>query len=351
VEIQEAAEAHLRRVGDTGESGVVRAHVLTSLGLFAVRQGRLETAREHFEASGALFTRLGAAPLLGDATDPEIGLGLIALTTGDYRAAERYAERVRIRNEASGQQRNLAYSWYLRAEAAQAQGLLPAAHAAASRALALTEATQAVWFGAYIRNQIGQIAAALGRYDEADAHFQASYASRAAYGDHEGMAVALLGLGDSAARRGNHQRAAEHFSESLARYEQTGDRGGRALALLGLGAAHTALGDHPRAWAHIQAALGQARDLDYQHVMLQGLVYAAALLVAVGCPEHAPALLALALVHPASRNDTTALAQQLLGRCEEQLPPAPFAEAVARGRGAALDALVDEVLATSTPAA
>jgi predicted ATPase/DNA-binding SARP family transcriptional activator len=349
VEALELAEAHLRAVGDV-EAGGVRAHVLNGLGLFAVRQGRAEAARSCFEASCALFAALGAEPRQGDATDPQIGLGILCLVAGDYRAAERFAAQVRARNEATGQRRNLAYAWYLRAEAAQAQGLLGAAHAAAHQALALTRAAGAVWFSAYVRNQLGQIAAALGRYDEADGHFQVSYASRAAFADYEGMAIGVLGLADSAARRGEHGRAVERFAESLSLYERVGDRGGRARALLGLGTSLAALGDHARAWEHIRGAVAQARALEYQHVVLDGLVHAAAL-VAADRPWLATAPLALALVHPATRHDTGLRAQELLAGCAASLPPADFAAAVARGRAALLDTLVEELLATPLTAA
>lgn len=350
VEMLEAAEAHLRSGAPTADQEMVRAHVLTSLGFFALRQGRIAAAQGYFTASNDLFARLGAAPRMGAATDPELGLGMLAMVAGDYRAAGRYAERVRARSEASGPGHNQAYAWYLRAEAAQAQGLLPAAHAAARKALALAHTSGATWLTAYARNQLGQVAAALGRYDEAEGHFQASYASREAFHDPEGMALALLGMAEVAAARGEHERAAQRYRESLARYAQTGDRGGAARARLGLGRALAACGDHGAAWREIQAALAEARALEFQHVVLDAVVQAAAVLVANGRVVEAIAPLTLILVHPASHTNTTRLAEHLLVRCEERAPAA-FAAAAARGRAAQLDALVDELLAVSIPSA
>lgn len=350
VELLEAAEAHLRSRAPTPEQELVRAHVLTSLGFFALRQGRLEAAYGHFSASNALFAALGAAPQMGSATDPELGLGMLAMVAGDYRAAGRYAERVRARSEASGPGHNQAYAWYLRAEAAQAQGLLAAAHAAARKALALAHTSGAIWLTAYARNQLGQVAAALGRYDEAEGHFQASYTSREAFHDAEGMALALLGMAEVAARRGEHERAARRYRESLACYAQAGDRGGTARARLGLGRTLAERGDYAAAWREIQAALMEARALDFQHVVLDALVQAAGVLVANGRAAEAIAPLTLALVHPASRADTTRLAEDLLVRCEERAPDS-FAASAARGREAELGALVDELLAVSIPSA
>jgi hypothetical protein len=97
------------------------------------------------------------------------------------------------------------------------------------------------------------------------------------------------------------------------------------------------------------AALGPARALAYQHVVLEAAVHAAAVLVATGRPELAAPPLALALIHPASRNNTTARAQELLGRCEELLPPVAFAAAVARGRDATLDDIADALLEIAAP--
>ncbi len=348
VELLAMAETHLRQ--DRSDDGaVVRAHVLTSLGMFAMRQGQIEAARAYLTTSSALFLELGAMPREGEATDPEIVLGMLALVAGDYQAAGRYAERVRVRNEATGQRRNQAYSWHIRADAAQAQGLLPAAHTAARKALALSYASGASWLTAYIRNQLGQIAAARGRYEEAAQHLEVSYTTRETFGDYEGMAVALLGIGEIAASRGEHARAAQRFGESLALYTQTGDRGGMARARLRLGTTLAALGDRPAAWAHIQAALEQARALGYQHVVLDAVVQAAGLLTTTDHAERAPALLAQALVHPASRVATTEQAHRLLGRCEELLLADVFAAAVARGQASSLNELVEEIRALTIP--
>jgi DNA-binding SARP family transcriptional activator/predicted ATPase len=349
VELMETAEVHLRSGDPTPEQEVVRAHVLTTLGFFALRQGRIEAAQSYFTASADLFGRLGAAPRLGSATDPELGLGMLAMVAGDYGAAGRYAERVRARSEASGQRHNQAYAWYLRAEAAQAQGLLPAAHTAARKGLALAHTSGAIWLSAYIHNQLGQIAVALGRYDEAEGHYQASYATREGFHDAEGMAAALLGIGEVAARRGELARAAQRYGESVALFAQAGDRGGTARARLGLGRALAACGDHGVAWREIQVALAEAQALDFQHVVLDALVQAAAILVANSRAAEAIAPLTQALVHPASHIDTTRQAEVLLVRCEELVPAASFAAAAARGREVGLGPLADELLAMSTP--
>lgn len=346
VELLEAAEAHLRSGAATPEHEMVRAHVLASLGFFALREGQIEAAQGSFAASHALFAQLGEPPRAGDATDPELGLGMLAMVAGDYRAAGRHAERARARNEASGQRRNQAYAWYIRAEAAMAQGLLSAAQTAARNALALAHRSGGVWFTALLHNQLGQIALGLGRYDEAEGHYEASYTSRLAFRDAEGVAAALLGLGEVAARRGEHVRAVEQYRASLAQYARTGDRGGTARARLGLGRALAACGDDRAAWREIRAALAEALAIDFQHVVLDALVQAAAVLLANGRLDAATAHLSQVLVHPASRADTTRQAEGLLERCEELLPADSFTAAATRGRETRLEQHVATLLAT-----
>ncbi len=102
---------------------------------------------------------------------------------------------------------------------------------------------------------------------------------------------------------------------------------------------------HGQAGAQVQAALECARAIGYQHVLLDGLVPAATVLVATGDAEGATPLLAHALTQPASRADTTARAQPLLTAGEERLTPPIFAAAVAHGRATTLETLVDELLA------
>lgn len=74
--------------------------------------------------------------------------------------------------------------------------------------------------------------------------------------------------------------------------------------------------------------------MDFTHVVLDALVQAAAVLVANRRLAEATGPLTHALVHAASRADTSRQAEELLMRCEELLPAASFEAAVAHGREA-----------------
>ena len=342
-------EARQRQAQSRQSARLVLADALTGLGLIAVREGEVALASTQFVESATILAELGAPPIPGDSTDPCIGMGIVALIQGDYRAASRYAEQVRARSVACGLVANQAYAWYLLAEAAQAQGLLPAAHAAAARAIGLTRESGSEWFSAYVRNQLGQIALARGRYDEADAQFRAGYATREAFGDRAGMATALLNQGDTAMLRGDQHEAARLYAASLALLREVGDRGGTARALLGLGTLAIARGALREAWQQLQAALELANDLDYHHVALEIITHKAELLLAAGRPAEVPALLTLALLHRAGRSATTARAQQLLARCEELLSADVFAKEVRRGHTATLERMVEQLLGSAPP--
>lgn len=337
-------ETWARARQERASARLVLAETLNALGLFAVREGHVEDAGRQFTESAAIYAALAASPLPGDATDPEIGLGLVALIQGEYRLASRYAGRVRARGEAQKLPGNQAHAWYQIAEAADAQGLLPAAHAAAARALSLAREAGSEWFSAYIRNQLGRIARARGHFDEAEAQFRASYAIREAFGDREGMAAALLGLGDLLVRRAEWATAEQQFTAAMLLLRQMGDRGGVAQAQIGLGAVEAARGAIGPAWAHFQAALATARTLTFHHVSLHIVTHLAELLLAAGRADEAPALLTLALLHPASRSGTTERAQHLLARCQTLLAADSFARGVAEGRRAQLDTVVEQLL-------
>ncbi len=109
---------------------------------------------------------------------------------------------------------------------------------------------------------------------------------------------------------------------------------------MGLGAAELARNNYADAHEQLQAALAITCELSYHHVALPILTYLAELHLASGRPADAPALLILAVLHPASRSETSERAQRLLVRCQEVLPPERVAAAAEHGRGLDLEAAI-----------
>lgn len=330
--------------GDVPEAHSIMASLLTELGWFDIRTGQLTDADLHFTQSAALFAACDMRLPTGRATDPAIGLGLLALIRGDYATAGQCADQVHARGETQGLPGNLPFAWYIRTEVALAQGQIVAAHAAARAALAAARRVGDDWFSAYALMQLGQIAAAEGRYAEAEQHFQESYTIREAFGDLQGMALALVNRGMVALQNGAPAAAAELYERSRAIYLRIGDQGGLSTALAGLGAAACAIGSYARAQAHLRAALETAWRMEYLKNVLHILTNIADLLRAAGRAVLALELLALVIDHPACTSDIRDQAGDLVRRCEAHLPRATSAGAVERGRQQQLDTLVDRLL-------
>jgi ATP/maltotriose-dependent transcriptional regulator MalT len=285
---------------------------LTSMGWFRLRQGRIDEARGHFVASATGHGEAGGPLPPGDGTDPLGGLGVLALVEGDYREAVRLGLAVIARAESEGHPGNLVNGLYLLVRAALLQGQHRVAQRHARRMQAALQALDNRWFAAYAEIELGNIAAGLGAYAAARAHYEAAYALREEYGDPEGMALALAAQGRAALLAGAPAEAARLHERSLAIYEYLGDQGGLAGALDGLGRALAARGAHGQARDAIGRALRIAAERGFTPLQLGALTSAAELLAAAGMGERGWPLLRLVARHPAADGETARRAQGLL---------------------------------------
>ncbi len=87
----------------------------------------------------------------------------------------------------------------------------------------LLEETGNRWFMAYMLNDMGNVARALGDYTQAQQHFQAGYAIRESFEDPEGMALTLGQLGKLAVLQKNYTEAGPLFQRSLLLYQEIND--------------------------------------------------------------------------------------------------------------------------------
>jgi ATP/maltotriose-dependent transcriptional regulator MalT len=342
----EAAAGRLRRYPPSPQVQRALALVLSYQGWAAIRVGALAQAREAFDESQALYTRLDAPPEPGQATDPLLGLGILALVEGNYAEADRLGEAARRRSEAHQHYHNLPYALYVLTSAALAQGRLEAARRYAQQAYAAAQASRDHWFLAYCLNELGNLACALGTYNDARQHYAASYALREEFQDLQGMAIALALLGKVALLQGVYPDARQQYQRSLAIYRQTGDRGGLAAALHGLGLAECALGTYAAARDVLSEALKIAVDMGYTPLVLTIVTGAGELLLRAGQPQAAAELPLVVLRHPAADRDTREQAQRLLARIEAALTPASFAVAEREAHSSELDAVVARLEAT-----
>jgi ATP/maltotriose-dependent transcriptional regulator MalT len=191
------------------------------------------------------------------------------------------------------------------------------------------------WFQAFVLNDLGSVAVALGDYAEAQRYFQAAYAVRQDFDDPGGMAEALNHLGKTALLQENYAEAEELFHKSLATYREINDRGGVATALDGLGVAATARADYQAAGEYFGEAMQVAIEMQFQPLLLSIAVNLGELWFQTGHLERCVELLTAAFHYSAGGSEASAAASQLLARCREQLEPELFLAARSRGQAGA----------------
>jgi ATP/maltotriose-dependent transcriptional regulator MalT len=316
----------------TPQRELALAIVLVELAWFYIRLGRLDQAEAAIEQSQAIYERLGVPPVLGQATDPRLPLGIIASIRGDYVTAAQLGADARRVSEAHNHRGNLPFALYLLTRASLAAGDLEAARRYAQQACAIVEQAGDRWFLAYCLNELGHVASALGDHAQAQQHYQSSYAIRQAFDDPEGMALALNHLGKIALLQEDYRQAEQLYRQSLTTYQQINDRGGLATSLYGLAMAACALRDPPAARQHFQQALQIAMDIQFVSLTLSVLMGIGQLLLSYGQPERGIELLAFVRQHPASERETRDRAQQCLEHYRAELAPELFAAASQRGQ-------------------
>jgi predicted ATPase/DNA-binding CsgD family transcriptional regulator len=323
--------------GAAPEAAAAQAVVLSQLGRFYIRLGRLEEAEAVLLRCRALRERLGGPPAGGVATDPVLSLCLIAATRGDYALALRLAETALRAGEAHGHVPNQQFAWDLRARAALHLGRLEEAQRHAERALALVDASGDRLARASLLTVLGSVAMVRQDYRLARTCFEANLTIREALGGRGALALAWNRLGQLALREGDPEQARRGFERALATAAAHGDPEGQADALIGLGGAATAAGAYGAAREHLRAALAAAAGRPFGIYLAALLAGAGELALRAGDPGRGRELLALALRHPAATHDVRERARRLLG---DGPPPAG-----APGSDRDLPALVQDVLA------
>lgn len=174
---------------------------------------------------------------------------------------------------------------------------------------------------AYCLNVCGNIARALGKFDEAERHYLESYQIREGFKDPEGMAVALNHLGQIALIQNDTVRAHNYYHQSHTLYEELHDRGGLAEAQMGIGAVALKNKHYTKAQRFLREALITATDINHLAMTFTIFVYIADLFHQTGYDEKSRELLQLVRDHSASEQELREKAHRLLdeiGSHEEQ---------------------------------
>jgi tetratricopeptide (TPR) repeat protein len=101
----------------------------------------------------------------------------------------------------------------------------------------------------------------LGRYDEAENHYQQARAVRRDAGDRHGEGSTLGNLGNVYFRTGRYEEALDHYGQALTIYRDLDSRTSQGNPLLNLGMVYERLGHYAEAIDHYQQALTIYRDV------------------------------------------------------------------------------------------
>jgi tetratricopeptide (TPR) repeat protein len=273
------------------------------------RQDGTEACMAHCQA---IYRSLNIPPLPGYLTDPNAPLSFVALTRGDYATAVRKAEQVREVAEAQQQPVNRMFAYHLLSEAHVGLGAYETAQKFAQQAYAQSLMAGDRWFRAYILNNMGQIAVALGDTRMGKTHFQSSYEIRHDFADPEGMALALINLGSLSFIERDLAESEDQFQRSRTIYLEINDKGGLAAANWGLGKIACEQGDFVRTQGYLREALQLAVAIDYRPVLFGLLVSIAEMLWRMGQQERPLTLLAFTIQNPKTDHETRKKAQTLL---------------------------------------
>ncbi|MBW7884908.1 MAG: tetratricopeptide repeat protein [Caldilineaceae bacterium] len=321
----------------TAGTAVALAEVCVQYGWLCIRLGRLEEAETSLDQAQALYERLGAAPISDGGSDPLGALAMLAILKGEFARGTGLLEEARREQEARGDRRNLATTYYVQTSALVAQGRYQAAEESALEAHRLAQELNDRWSQAYTLNDLGLVTYLLGKYEKARQHYRASYAIRRQYNDREGMAVALRHLGQIALHAQESEEAEQLFRESLRLYDGTGDLGGLAATLDALGNVACARGNYLDAREHLLRALQIAMRSRLRSLAFSILTSVAELLLQ--CGQSQQALTTLAFVHsqPSAASDVKARAKRLLDTHADVVPPDVYADAIAQGENRDLE--------------
>jgi predicted ATPase len=333
------------RMLDSGDPRmeILLARVLCGLGYMCMRTGAVGRAKTVLERSWQLYVQHDVLPEPGRGQDPRMVLGYAYLYwDNNVNMADQFAHDAFRDHTVRGDLYNLAIACMMSAMVARALGKFEEARQYAQRGYASTVTTKDEFTGSYCLREWGRASQFLGDLTDAKQRFQATYAIQDSFRDLKGMAGTLVNLGRIALLEGDNAEARHCYEQARTIGHDLGDGVSLVTALEGMGNSARAMGHYEEARRYFGEALQISRDRMLPRV-LSIFVGSGELFLQTGKQARGIELLALAVQHPASDQDTKERAQHLLN----QYPAAAEAAQLISTNvdyNAVATALIDELL-------
>jgi tetratricopeptide (TPR) repeat protein len=234
------------------------ARALMNLGAAYLRQGRFESAADHYRRALAIWSQ--SPDRLGEACAGS-GLGLVKMQQGQLQEATVHLERSIAMFGEIGDRAREANELANLAIAEHRQGRFGLAMAHAQRALVLCRELGDEGTETFICTVIGTIHSRRGKYQHAATVYQQALAVARRIGDLSAEADILCELGLAELRQGQHQRATHTLQQALDLATSAGSRTLQAQVLSNLGEAHLRAARTADARARYAAALDLASGI------------------------------------------------------------------------------------------
>ncbi len=265
--------------GPIPASAEERARALNAAATLAIGQSDFATAGGYLQEAASLWPGIDERAGL---TETSRLLGLSALNQGQLETARIYLETA-LASRSIAHERPASPGALLHlGKVMNLQGNHPQAKVLYEEYLALVRQSGDLNGMADVHNSLASVACDLGDYSEAIPHFEEALSLARHLGNKHGTAKILLNLGTAMRNQGEYVGSAEPMAEALALFQMVGDARGIAVSLMQLGKLAYLQGDPTQAVVHYSQALPIALRISNQEAIVFILSRLAVVAAAMG---------------------------------------------------------------------
>ena len=309
---------------------------------FALRLGQIEKAKTSAEASLELVNKYDIVRKFDTGRfmfGPRFTLGIVSVIQGEFSKAEQVGTEQLHDAEAHGDELRRASAFYILMIASLAQGRYQEAYDHAKQAHDNALKLGHLWFVAYVLDEWGNTARALGNFDEARELYQRSLDIHKSFDDAQGMGAVLNHLADVTLSTGELAEAEQYFQQSVRLNRKMSNIGGIAESLAGLGNTMLRMGNYERAEQHFIEALSYI-DTELVNFTLSILIGLGDLWIQTNKEDKGSKLLAFVLNYHASKEEIKERVERTITRLGKDIKNPKWKQATQL----TLEAIIEEIL-------